>query len=191
MLVLPPLNQSAEALASDAFLSTVTRPLAESGYYVFPVAVVDRMMKENGLPTPGEMHQVSHQKLKEVFGADAVLYVVVRDWNQQYVVVQSKTTVTLEYRLVDLATGTELWRSVQTAASGSGGLSAAGMIEAAMHALVSAATDQARQLAAQANAAAFGHPARGLLKGHRHGDHESDLQRARAQLEERAADGGR
>ena len=38
ILVLPPLNESAEVLAPYSFLSTITRPLAERGYYVFPVA---------------------------------------------------------------------------------------------------------------------------------------------------------
>ena len=40
ILVLPPLNNSLEPVAPYIYLSTVTRPLAERGYYVFPVAVI-------------------------------------------------------------------------------------------------------------------------------------------------------
>jgi hypothetical protein len=38
------------------YLSTLTKPLAEKGYYVLPVAVIDQFLKENGLPTPAEMN---------------------------------------------------------------------------------------------------------------------------------------
>ena len=55
ILVLPPTNESTEVMAPYIYLSTVTRPLAEQGYYVFPVAVIDSMMKENGLSSPEEM----------------------------------------------------------------------------------------------------------------------------------------
>ena len=50
ILVLPPLNESVEVNAPYSYLSTVTRPLAECGYYVFPVAVIDAFLKDNGLP---------------------------------------------------------------------------------------------------------------------------------------------
>jgi hypothetical protein len=93
VLVLPPLNQSVEVDAPYRYLSTISRPLAEAGYYVFPVAVVDGVMKENGLPTPGEMHAVSLEKIREVFGADAVLYVTIEDYGQKYLIVLSGTVV--------------------------------------------------------------------------------------------------
>ena len=100
ILVLPALNLTADAKASSVFLSTISRPLAECGYYDYPVAVVDEMMKENGLPTPGDMHQVPLSKIEEVFGADAVLYIVIKAWNTSYLVISTSTTVTLDYRLV-------------------------------------------------------------------------------------------
>src|SRR5689334_21500588 len=80
VLVLPPLNQSVEVNAPYGYLATISRPLAECGYYVFPVAVIDAFLKENGLPTPGEMHAISLQKIHEVFGADAVLYVTIEEY---------------------------------------------------------------------------------------------------------------
>ena len=58
ILVLPPLDETMETEACAGSLSTISRPLAERGYYVFPVAMVDLMMRENGLPTAYEMHQV-------------------------------------------------------------------------------------------------------------------------------------
>ena len=49
ILVLPPVNLSPDIRGSLTVLSTVTLPLAEAGYYVFPVALVDATFKENGL----------------------------------------------------------------------------------------------------------------------------------------------
>src|ERR1700739_4544534 len=58
ILILPPLNQSNAVEGTYGYLSTVSSPVAELGYYVFPVQVVDQFLKENGMPTAGEMHQV-------------------------------------------------------------------------------------------------------------------------------------
>jgi len=41
ILVLPPLNESPDIKATYSMLSQVTFPLAEAGYYVMPIAVVD------------------------------------------------------------------------------------------------------------------------------------------------------
>jgi hypothetical protein len=56
IVVIPPKNNSIEVNASYIYLSTLTKPLAEKGYYVLPVAVIDQFLKENGLPTPAEMN---------------------------------------------------------------------------------------------------------------------------------------
>jgi hypothetical protein len=45
------------------YLSTLTKPLAEKGYYVLPVAVIDQFLKENGLPTPAEMNGIPLEKI--------------------------------------------------------------------------------------------------------------------------------
>src|ERR1041385_2330536 len=74
ILVLPPLNRSTVVEGTYGYLSTVTMPLAEMGYYVFPVSEVDEFLKENGMPTAGEMHQIPLNKVSEILGADAVLF---------------------------------------------------------------------------------------------------------------------
>ena len=80
------------------------------GYYVLPVAVVDALLKAEGVPLPDLMHAVPLSKLHEVYGADAVLYVTIKHWTTKYVVLNATTTVTLAYRLVDSKTGTSLWQ---------------------------------------------------------------------------------
>ncbi len=109
ILVLPPLNESLEVDASYIYLSTISRPLAECGYYVFPVAVIDAFLKENGLPTPGEMHNIPLDKIHNILGADAVLYVTIEDWGQKFQVLSSNTVIKARARLVHVTSGKTLW----------------------------------------------------------------------------------
>ncbi len=115
IVVLPPLNNSPDMHATYSFLSTVTKPLAESGYYVFPVALVDQTFKENGLINPGEMHQAPLEKIRDIFGADAALYITVTSYGSSYQVVSSNVVVTASAKLVDTHNGTLLWEGTATA----------------------------------------------------------------------------
>jgi hypothetical protein len=117
ILVLPPANHSPDVKASHSLLSHVTFPLAESGYYVFPVVVVEEMFLHNGLTTPEEIHAVNVEKLAQIFKADAVLYLDIKEYGTQYQVIASDTRVTAEARLVSLKNGQVLWHDSATASS--------------------------------------------------------------------------
>lgn len=178
ILVLPPQNESVAVNAPYTYLSTVTRPLAEYGYYVFPVAVIDAFMKENGLPTPDEMHGVPLEKIKEVIGADAVLYVTIEDWGQKYQIISSVTIVRARARLVDVATGATLWTGKAQAAQDSGGAQHGiiGMlVAAAVHQIIGSMVDHTHQLSRQATMTMVVNQDNGLLLGQRHPEHSSDL----------------
>ena len=176
ILVLPPLNNSTAVDAPYVYLSTVSRPLGECGYYVYPVAVIDALMKENGLPTPDEMHTVPLEKIREIIGADAVLYVVIEDWGQKYQIVQSTTVVKARATLVDVATGTTLWTGTAEAAEGSGGGGdpIAMVVAALIDQVVDSMLDAPHALCATANAAMVSNQQTGLLLGPRHPDHDAD-----------------
>ncbi len=166
ILVLPPLNESTDARGTYGYYSTVTWPLAEMGYYVFPVVVVDQYMKENGLPTAGEMHQIPLDKIRDIIGADAVLYITLKQYGSKYQVVTSTTIVTAEGKLVDVKTGTTLWEgtaSVQQ--SSSSGNILADLVVAAVDQAVNSSTDQAHYLAPQVNTLMFMTKDHGLLYG--------------------------
>ncbi|MDH3663055.1 MAG: DUF799 domain-containing protein, partial [Alphaproteobacteria bacterium] len=156
ILVLPPTNQSLEVNASYSVLSSVTTPLAAAGYYVFPVAVVDTYFKENGLPTPAEMHSVPLDKLKEVFGADAVLYLDVNEYGQDYNIVSSAASVDVDAKLVDTATGLTIWDGRAAASdSSSNGNSGGGLLgllaTAALAQAIGTTVDASHGVAVQAN----------------------------------------
>ncbi|KAF5275729.1 hypothetical protein FQR65_LT16561 [Abscondita terminalis] len=110
ILVLPPINNSPDTRATYGYWSTVALPVAEAGYYVFPISVVDTMFKENGVTNGFDAQAIAPQKLKEIFGADAALYIKVNEYGSKYQVIQSVSTVAVEAKLVDLASGTLLWQ---------------------------------------------------------------------------------
>lgn len=190
ILVLPPINESLEVQASGMFLSTITTLLAERGYYVHPVAVVDAVLKANGVPLPPEMHQVPVEKLQEVFDPDAILYVTIKQWTTTYLVLNTTTTVVLDYRLVDTDSRAGLWRwqqAFQYSPSSQQSNLVGQAIVAAVHAAESGSGRLERDVAFAANRTAFYAPRHGLLTGPRHPKFEEDLTIAKvkqAELEE-------
>ena len=157
--------------ATWGYLSTVTRPLAERGYYVFPVAVVDQFLKDNGLPTAGEMHQVPLEKAREILGADAVLFITVEQYGSKYQVLNSSTIVAARAKLVDTRSGTLLWegRRVWQQNSSAGQSSLIGMlVAAAVTQIISTSTDAARGVSRTTNVMLFHTRDEGLLPGPYH-----------------------
>lgn len=120
ILVLPPVNNSPEVKASYSVLSYATKPLAEAGYYVMPVTLVAEAFKENGVTQPSDMHATSAQKLREIFGADAALYVSISKYGTVYQVLNSASIVAADAKLVDLKTGKLLWSGSASASSAEG-----------------------------------------------------------------------
>ena len=167
IVVIPPINNSIEVDAPYVFLSTISRPLAEKGYYVYPVAIIDTFLKENGLPTPEEMNSIPLDKIRQHIGADAVLYVTIEEWGQKYQVIASTTVVRATMRLVDTRTGTQLWNASAHAEQGSDsgqGLAAA-LISALVEQIAGSLSDRTPGVARTANNAAINHPDTGLLNG--------------------------
>lgn len=152
ILVLPPKNQSPDVDASNSLLSVVTMPLAESGYYVFPVALVSETFKQNGVTHPDDIRSIPLKKLHDTFGADAVMYISITDYGTSYQVVNSDTRVTATARLVDSRTGKELWTGGATASSNenqnnsSGGVISV-LLAAAITQIANSSTDKAHDIA--------------------------------------------
>jgi hypothetical protein len=169
IVIIPPNNNSIEVNAPYLYLSTLTKPLAEKGYYIFPVAVIDQFLKANGLPIPAEMNTIPLDKIDEHIGADAVLYVTINEWGQKFLVIDSVTTVSAELKLVDVKTGVVLWKSTATAVkrlSDNGGGGLAGMlISALITQIMASSIDRSYETAMLANALAINNETIGLLDG--------------------------
>lgn len=156
IVVLPPTNSSPEVVAPYSVLSQVIAPISESGYYVFPVALVDQTFKNNGITVAEDAHAIPPEKLKEIFGADAALYLSIEEYGTSYVVISSETAVTVSAKLVDLSTGNLLWEhsarasSAETQGNSGGGL--VGMlVEAALTQIIESVTDHGFDIAAIAS----------------------------------------
>ena len=152
ILVLPPQNHATDIKGSYGLYSQVTRPLAESGYYVFPVAVVDETFRQNGLEQPAEIHAVPIEKLRKIFGADAALYIDIQDYGTTYLLLSSDTRVTASARLVDLRDGKLLWEGKATASSqeqdsGSSAGLVGMLVEAAINQIANTISDKSYDIA--------------------------------------------
>ena len=181
ILVLPPVNQSPDVNATFSMLAQATLPLAESGYYVMPVALVNETFKQNGLANPPEMHEVSPAKLREIFGADAAMYIQVTRYGTTYTVLDSAAVVSASAKLVDLRTGTELWTGSAVASNAEnnnqGGL-AAMLITALVKQVMNNLTDASHNVAGitRMRLLSAGTP-NGMLYGPRSPKYEKDGQR--------------
>jgi hypothetical protein len=176
ILVLPPLNESTAVEATYGYLSTVTFPLAEMGYYVFPVAEVDQFLKENGMPTAGEMHQIPLDKFREIIGADAVLFTTLVQYGSKYQVINSKTEVNVKGKLVDTKTGITLWEGTGIAREDSGGSGniIADLVAAAVTQAINSSADSAHDVSRAANANLLMLKNRGILYGPYHPEYDKE-----------------
>ena len=176
LLVLPPLNESPDIKATAALWASATLPLAEAGYYVLPVTLVDETLRQNGIDMAADAQAIGLPKLREVFGADAAVYIKVTRYGTRYKVVISETLVEAEARIVDLRSGDLLWQGKASASSaeqqqGQGGLAAL-LITALVQQVVGTATDAAYNYAGIAGTRLLGAPRfNGVLPGPRSPDY--------------------
>jgi hypothetical protein len=111
ILVLPARNTTTSVDATDHFRYTITKPLAEAGYYVLPVHLVDSFFKSENLSDAEIIRNISVSKLKQIFNADMILYVDILQWDTNYSVLQSSVGVNILFSLVNSNTEEEVWTS--------------------------------------------------------------------------------
>lgn len=177
LLVLPPLNESPDVKATPAMWASATVPLAEAGYYVLPVTLVDETFRQNGIETATDAQSISLPKLRDFFGADAAVYIKVTKYGTSYAVVSSETRVEAEARIVDLRSGELLWQGKAAASSAEqqqqsqGGLIGL-LVAAVVNQVLNTATDAAYNYAGIASGRLLGAPRyNGLLAGPRSPHH--------------------
>lgn len=169
VLVVPVVNRSVNVDAPDYFLSSISIPLAERGYYVFPVNLVKQVMADDGLADADMVHANDPVRLAGLFGADSVLYVSIERWDAKYALIATTVTVELNYQLKSGKTGESLWSNHQTLAyspqASSTGNPLVDLVAAAITAAVQKAAPNYMPLAHQANAQAIYFPGHGLPAG--------------------------
>jgi len=183
ILVMPPVNLSPDIKAAPVFLATSTVPLAESGYYVIPVALSNEAFKQNGVTVAEEAHAIGIDRLREIFGADAALYITVRRFGPRFQLLNSALEAEASARLVDLRSGQELWTGSAsiTENSSSGSIDSredlfSMLIGAVVSQIVNTVSDNAFYLARTANheMLSAGERRGTLLYGHYHPKYGED-----------------
>ena len=102
LLLMPPTSKAVNVNAVAAVWAQAARPLAEAGYYVLPITLVDETFRQNGISSGDEAAEVPFEKLRSVFGADAAVYIEVSEYTE--------TEVEIAARIVDLRSGDLLWQ---------------------------------------------------------------------------------
>ncbi len=169
IVVVPVVNKSLDVDAPNYVLSTLPVPIAEKGYYVFPVNTTKMVLEQEGFYEPERVREQPPEAIAKMFGADAVMFVTINRWDTKYVVLAATVTVDFEYRLVS-KTGEELWKNSQRmqyspSNNNAGGGALGVLISAAINAAIARAAPNYMPLTTQANSIALRSGKNALLDG--------------------------
>ena len=158
ILVVPAVNKTLDVDAPNYLLSTLTLPIAEKGFYVFPVNTAKFILEQEGFYEGEQIHGQPPEALAKLFGADAVLYVTINRWDAKYAILAATVTVEFDYRMVS-KDGTEIWQATQrmqySPQNNNSGSPMAMLITAAINAAITRAAPNYLPLTQQANQMVF------------------------------------
>ncbi len=154
IVVVPAINKSTAADASDYLNVTVTKPFADSGYYVIPISVVADIFRDEGIVDGAQIKGLPPKTFLDTFGADAVLFITINSWDKNFYVISSNVTVDMEYLLLSTHTSEVLWSYqgrlvVQPSQSSTSGNPLADVIANAIAAAITAALTRYIDVAGQ------------------------------------------
>ncbi len=155
VLVIPAINKSTAAEATDFFNVTITEPLSNVGYYTMPVEIVKDIFLKEGIVDSTMIKGLPTSIFKKNFGADAVLFVTINKWDKQYIVLAGNVSVSMDYVMLSTETSEIIWsysatQTIDTTAESSGFI----MLDILSTAITTATTDYV-PIAKQVNYQAF------------------------------------
>ena len=109
LLVVPAINKSTAADATDLINATLTMPFADAGYYVLPIAIASEVFALEGITDGSQIAALPMSVFAKNFGADSVLFVTINKWDTNYIVIASNVTVGMSYVLMSTLTNEVLW----------------------------------------------------------------------------------
>jgi hypothetical protein len=141
ILILPPMNESTAADAKEYYSTTIQEPLAFSGYYTFPYPITADILKMEGIYDSELLINMPLAKFKEYFGADAVLFTSIKNWDLSYMVLASTLTVSIDCNLKSTTSNQTLWKYTGTVVVDlSGGNTGGGLTGLIVKAVITAAS---------------------------------------------------
>ncbi len=109
LLVVPAINNTTAADAPNYLNVTITQPLEDSGYYVLPMPIVSAIFEREGVVDGTQIRGFPPQLFKTNFGADAVLFITINEWDRNYYIIGGNVTVDLDYLMLSTVSGDVLW----------------------------------------------------------------------------------
>jgi hypothetical protein len=159
ILILPPMNESTAANAKAYYATTIQECMSYWGYYVLPYEITSDILKMEGIYDTELIKGIPLAKFREYFGADAVLFTIIKKWDVSYVVIASTLTVSIDCELMSTKTDQQLWKYKGTVvvdlSGGNTGGGLAGLVAKAIIAAASTAMADYVPYAKQANYRAF------------------------------------
>lgn len=155
ILILPPMNETTAADAKEYYSTTIQEPLAFSGYYTLPYPITTDILRMEGIYDSELLTDLPLSKFKEYFGADAVLFTTIKQWDLSYMVLASTLTVSIDCQLKSTDTNRTIWEYNGTVvvdlSGGSTGGGLLGLVAKAIATAVSSALADYVPHARQAN----------------------------------------
>ena len=142
VLVMPPINNTTHVEATDLLYTSISRPLAEAGYYVIsPLLAMDILKSESAYDSELFIDKPL-TAFRDFFGADAVVFSQIDDWTKRGFGIDTKIRYIIKSAIsneviFDRTCNLHLDLSVNSGNSGA----IAALIELAASAIVTATTD--------------------------------------------------
>ncbi len=142
ILVMPPINNTSNVEAKDLLYTSISRPLAEAGYYVIsPLLAMDVLKAESAYDAEMFIDKPLTM-FRDYFGADAVVFSQIDDWTKRGFGIDTK----IRYIIKSATSGEilfdrscDLYLDLQQNSGGNSALSQ--LVDLAVSAITTAATD--------------------------------------------------
>ena len=142
ILVMPPINNTTNVEAKDLLYTSISRPLAEAGYYVISPLLAMEILKAESAYDAEMFIDKPLTLFRDYFGADAVVFSQIDDWTKRGFGIDTK----IRYIIKSATSGEilfdrscDLYLDLQQNSGGSSALSQ--LIDIAVSAISTAATD--------------------------------------------------
>lgn len=90
LLVMPPINNSANVEAKELLYTSISRPLVEAGYYVISPLLAMDVLKAESAYDAEMFFDAPLTPFRNYFGADAVVFSVIDTWTKKGMGIETK-----------------------------------------------------------------------------------------------------
>ena len=101
LLVMPPINNSANVDAKELLYTSINRPLAEAGYYVISPTLAMEILKQESAYDAELFIDKPLKPFRDFFGADAVVFSIIDSWAKQGLGINTKIRYIIKSTLTD------------------------------------------------------------------------------------------